>query len=161
VVAAVRSRAELLTSAPVVVGAVIVRRADLSTSAPIVLAAQRDHPPVLAGRWEFPGGRVEPGEDEPAAVVRECREELAADVVVGDRLGPDLVLPNGFLLRLYRAELAADAVPAANDHRAIRWLSAVQLSDVDWLPADRAVLPLVGRLLRPSTTGVSHEPRSS
>ena len=138
--AGVRQRALSLATAPVVVGAVIHDGAT-------VLAAQRDHPPALAGRWEFPGGRVEDGEDEPAALTRECREELTAEVEVGDRLGPDLVLPGGALLRLYTARLARGAQPVAGEHRAIRWVSEAQIGGLDWLDADRLVLPTVTALL--------------
>lgn len=130
----VRDRAEQLATAPVVVGAAI-------TAAGRVLAAQRDRPPSAAGRWEFPGGKVEPGEDERAALVRECREELAADIRVDGRLGPDLVLASGWVLRLYLAELAPGAQPVAGEHRAVRWVSADQLAGLNWLPADRIVLP--------------------
>ena len=131
-----RRRSEQLATAPVVVGAVV-------RDGKTVLAAQRARPPALAGRWEFPGGRVEAGEDERAALARECREELTADVVVGERLGPDLVLVNGWVLRLYLAELAPGAQPVAVEHRAIRWVSADELGDLDWLDADRIVLPIV------------------
>lgn len=137
---AARDRAIGLAGAPVVVGAVIQ---DGTT----VLAAQRDRPPAAAGRWEFPGGQVEDGEDERAALERECREELKAGVDVTDRLGPDLVLPNGRLLRLYAAKLAAGAEPVADEHRAIRWVSADQFGELDWLDADRLVLPAVATLL--------------
>lgn len=136
----VRERAEQLARVPVVVGAVLVAGGR-------VLAAQRDRPAHAAGRWEFPGGRVEAGEAEAAAVVRECREELAADVVVGDRVGPDVVLPNGWLLRLHAAALARGAEPVAAEHRALRWVSAAELAGLDWLDADRLVLAEVGALL--------------
>jgi 8-oxo-dGTP diphosphatase len=138
--AAVRDRAEQLADAPVVVGAVI-------TDGPVVLAAQRDRPPATAGRWEFPGGKVEPDEAEPAALTRECREELGADIEVGDRFGPDLVLANGWVLRLYLARLAPGARPVAGEHRALRWVSAGQFADLDWLDADRVVLPGLAAVL--------------
>jgi 8-oxo-dGTP diphosphatase len=130
----VRTRSEQLRTAPVVVGAAIVADGR-------VLTAQRDRPPAAAGRWEFPGGKVEPGEDERAALARECEEELAADVCVGDRLGPDLVLANGWVLRLYLARLADGALPVAAEHRQLRWVPVDRLSGVDWLPADRIVVP--------------------
>jgi 8-oxo-dGTP pyrophosphatase MutT (NUDIX family) len=57
-----------------------------------VLAAQRSYPAELADRWEFPGGKVEPGEVPSAALVREIREELGVDVVVHERLGDDVPL---------------------------------------------------------------------
>jgi 8-oxo-dGTP diphosphatase len=64
-----------------------------------VLAQQRAFPPEVAGRWELPGGRVEPGESVADALVRECRKELAIGVVPGEQLGPDVPLPGGYLLR--------------------------------------------------------------
>ena len=136
----VRDRAEQLATAQVVVGAVV---RDGGT----VLAAQRARPPSAAGRWEFPGGRVEAGEDERCALVRECREELTADVVVGERVGPDLVLPSGWVLRLYLAALAPGAQPVAAEHRALRWVSADQFIELDWLDADRIALPAVADAL--------------
>jgi 8-oxo-dGTP diphosphatase len=137
---AVRDRAEQLADAPVVVGAVI-------TDGATVLAAQRDRPQATAGRWEFPGGKVEPAEDEPTALARECKEELAADVEVGERLGPDLVLPNGWVLRLYLATLVPGARPVAGEHRALRWVTVAQFGDLDWLDADRVVLPGLAAVL--------------
>ena len=92
-------------TAPVVVATALRRDGRL-------LIAQRTRPPALAGRWELPGGRVEPGETEPAAVRRECREELGVSVLVGDRVGTDLPIEAG-LLRVYLAELAPDAPRAA------------------------------------------------
>lgn len=144
----VRARAEQLVTAPVVVGAAILGDGT-------VLAAQRDRPPVAAGRWEFPGGRVEAGEDERTALARECREELAADVLVEDRLGPDLVLANGWVLRIYLARLAPGAEPVVTEHRAMRWVSADQLAALDWLDADRIVLPALHPHLThcPTTSG--------
>jgi 8-oxo-dGTP diphosphatase len=149
---AVRDRAEQLADAPVVVGAAIVRDGT-------VLAAQRDHPPAAAGRWEFPGGKVEAGETEQAALTRECAEELAADVVVGPRLGPDLVLASGWLLRLYLATLAPGTEPMAAEHRALRWVPGDQLAEVAWLPADRVVLPGLGaHLLSPDRPAAAPRP---
>jgi len=124
----------------VVVGTVIV-------AGDAVLAQQRDWPVDAAGRWEFPGGRVEPGETEPEAVVRECREELGARVRVGARIGPDVPLPNGWTLRIYTAVLAGDERPVAREHRAVRWVTAAELADLDWLEPDRVVLPYVAGLL--------------
>jgi len=108
-----------------------------------VLAAQRSAPPALAGRWEFPGGKVEPGEPDTDALVRECREELGVAVEVLDRLGQDVVLPGGTaVLRVWTARLVA-GVPAAREHLALRWLAPHELDDVPWLAPD---LPLVDAL---------------
>lgn len=138
---AVRDRAAQLADAPVVVGAVI-RDGDT------VLAAQRDRPPAAAGRWEFPGGKVERDEDERVALVRECAEELAADVLVDERIGPDLVLANGWVLRLYTARLAPGARPVAGEHRALRWVPTDRLADLDWLDPDRVALCRILALCR-------------
>jgi 8-oxo-dGTP diphosphatase len=104
-----------------------------------VLVAQRARPPELAGRWELPGGKVAPGETEPAALARELAEELGLqvdDVIVGDRLGGDIALSDTMTLRAYLVRLIRGE-PHPHDHRALRWVSAVQLPDVDWVPADR------------------------
>ncbi len=135
-----RRRAEGLADATVVVGTAIVRgRA--------VLAQQRAYPAAVAGRWELPGGRVEPGESDVDAVRRECAEELGVDVRVGDPIGPDVALGRNMLLRVYRAELAEPgARPHPHDHQALRWLTPGRLGSVDWLPADRVLLPALRRL---------------
>jgi 8-oxo-dGTP diphosphatase len=117
----------------VVVGAALVSRGRL-------LAAQRDAPPALAGLWEFPGGKVEAGEDERDALVRECQEELGVTVEVGDLVG-EVPVPVG-VLRVYRASLLA-GVPQAREHTALRWLRPENLFDVAWIPVD---LELVQRL---------------
>ncbi len=110
-----------------------------------VLGAQRAAPPDLAGRWEFPGGKVEAGETEVAALVRECQEELGIQIAVGNRLGSDISLSDGsWVLRVWLARILT-GTPVAIEHRALRWLGADELTDVDWLPAD---LPLVAELQR-------------
>jgi 8-oxo-dGTP diphosphatase len=134
------ARAERLAAAAVVVAAAVVRDGR-------VLAAQRVRPPALAGRWELPGGRVEAGEDEPAAVVRECREELGTELVVDGRMSTDVPIDVG-VLRVYRARLAPDASePRAVDHLAIRWVDAAEATSLNWVDADRAVLADLLRLL--------------
>jgi 8-oxo-dGTP diphosphatase len=108
-----------------------------------VLAAQRAYPKSLAGQWELPGGKVEPGESDVAALVRECREELGVAIDVLDRVGADLpAVDPAFTLRVWWARVAAGE-PQPHQHSALRWLAADELDDVDWLPADRPlVVPL-------------------
>lgn len=97
-----------------------------------VLAARRRRPPG----WEFPGGKVEPGESEPEALVRECREELGVAVEVGGRLGPDVPVADGVVLRVWTGRVAAGE-PVAHEHAELRWVPVAELGDLDWLPADR------------------------
>jgi 8-oxo-dGTP diphosphatase len=122
----------------VVAGAVICRSA--------LLVAQRVRPPELAGRWELPGGKVMAGESEPEALARELAEELGIHVVVGERLGHDIDLDGTATLRAYRVELI-HGQPHPRDHRALRWVTAVDLNEVDWVPADRAWLAALSEIL--------------
>ena len=119
----------------VVVGAAIVR-------AGRVLAARRSAPAALAGGWEFPGGKVEPGESPAAALARECREELGVQITVGELLGSADVAP-GIVLQVHVAELIAGEPQPLQDHDELRWLAADELDEVPWLPADRPVLAAV------------------
>ena len=107
-----------------------------------VLAGRRSSPAHLAGRWEFPGGKVERGEDDGSALVRELREELQVEVEVGERLGDDLPIGATAVLRVYVCRLL-EGEPALVDHDEHRWLGAHELLDVPWIPVD---LPLVEQL---------------
>ncbi|RLQ03447.1 (deoxy)nucleoside triphosphate pyrophosphohydrolase [Micromonospora sp. BL1] len=109
-----------------------------------VLACERSAPPEVAGRWEFPGGKVEPGEAETDALARECVEELGVRVAVGARVGRDVRMAHGrSVLRVYAARLLHGDEPKVLEHAALRWLSAAELDSVDWLPAD---VPIVAAL---------------
>lgn len=124
----------------VIVGAAVVRSGSL-------LAQQRSYPAEAAGLWELPGGRVEPGESDAEALRRECSEELAVVVRVLERVGPEVELPGGSVLRIYAATLTGDGEPHPVEHRALRWLTAADLDSVEWLPADRVLLPDFRELL--------------
>ncbi|MDA2803327.1 (deoxy)nucleoside triphosphate pyrophosphohydrolase [Nocardiopsis suaedae] len=124
----------------IVVGAAIIRGG-------MLLGAQRAAPPNLRGRWELPGGKVDPGEAETDALVRECREELGVEVVLGERLGGDVAMPvrpggPRAVLRVWAARVA-EGEPRALEHLALRWLGAAELDEVDWLPAD---VPFLGEV---------------
>jgi 8-oxo-dGTP diphosphatase len=125
----------------VVVGAAIIE-------AGRVLACARTGPPEAIGRWEFPGGKVEPGETEQAALVRECVEELGVRVEVAGRVGADVPLGRGrAVLRVYTAGLVNGGRPMPLAHAELRWLAADQLDTVAWLPADEPIVAAVRSLL--------------
>ena len=125
----------------VIVAAVIIRDGR-------VLACERSAPPEVAGRWEFPGGKVEPGEDDAAALARECAEELGVRVRVGQRVGPDVPLAHGrAVLRVFAVTLLHGDTPRALEHAAMRWLGADELTSVPWLPADKPIVAELPALL--------------
>lgn len=109
-----------------------------------MLASRRTEPPALAGYWEFPGGKVEPGETDEQALVREIREELGVAIDIGARLGGDLPIGVAGVLRVYTGRIIAGE-PELRDHDEHRWLGVGELDEVRWLPVD---LPLVDELRR-------------
>lgn len=121
-----------------VVGAAIVRHG-------CVLAARRSSPPEAAGRWELPGGKVEPGESPETALVREIAEELGCAVTVDGWLDGESPIVPGFVLRV--AVCRTDDDPAPIEHDRIRWLMPEELDDVDWLEPDRPFLAELRELL--------------
>ncbi|MFF7248064.1 (deoxy)nucleoside triphosphate pyrophosphohydrolase [Embleya sp. NPDC008237] len=125
-----------MTGTRIVVGAAILHRGR-------VLAACRSAPAELAGGWEFPGGKVEPGESESAALVRECREELGATVRPVRRLPGAWPLARGYVLHVWLADLVAGEPRALQDHSALRWLGPDEMSDLAWLAPDRPAAELV------------------
>ncbi len=107
-----------------------------------VLAARRSAPASLAGRWELPGGKVDPGESDAAALTRELREELGVEVEVGEQIGPDVALGPRRVLRCLRARLLDPTRPIEpTEHDQVRWLTADELDEPDWLDADDELLP--------------------
>ena len=118
-----------------------------------VLVAQRSGGPY-DGCWEFPGGKVEPGEEELAALVREVGEELGVVVVPEAFLGEVVLdgvvaggVPGGSTLRVWSARAEPGAEVTAHEHSELRWLTAAELESLDWIPADRPLLPAVRALL--------------
>jgi 8-oxo-dGTP diphosphatase len=125
------------------VTAIVVAAAIVAGSPPRVLAAQRAYPAELAGRWELPGGKVDEGEDETEALVRECREELGVGIEVNERAGPDVPTVDGTaVLRVWWATVV-DGEPQPLEHAALRWLAADELDEVQWLSADLPVVEAI------------------
>ncbi|AUZ34233.1 DNA mismatch repair protein MutT [Arthrobacter sp. PGP41] len=131
----------------VVGGAVVDSLAEPS----LLLAARRSAPEELAGLWEFPGGKVESGEQPEAALARELFEELGIGVRLGSELPAEA--PQGWPLnsrasmRVWLAEVTRGQARPLEDHDELRW---VPLSDPEavlglpWIPAD---FPIVRALL--------------
>ena len=96
----------------------------------------------------FPGGKIEPGERPREALVREIREELDAVVEVGGLLKTvEYDYPVFHLtLHCFWCTLVGEALHL-NEHEAARWLSAGELGDVRWLPADEELMPLIAAAL--------------
>ena len=122
-----------------------------------LLAARRLGPPALAGLWELPGGKVEPGEEPIDALHRELAEELGLRTRLGARVGGDWPLPDGGVMRVWAAvPLAGSEVRPGPAHDLVTWLAAEDLGTIPWLEADVALLPDLARLLgqgRVSTSG--------
>ena len=112
-----------------------------------VLACRRTAPAHLAGLWEFPGGKVEPGESDEQALLRELQEELGVLVGVGARVGPELDLGGTAVMRVYLVTLL-DGEPVLTEHDAHRWLGPDELDEVPWIPADVPVLHALRAQLR-------------
>jgi len=98
-----------------------------------VLAAYR---PGADGGWEFPGGKVEPGESEAQAGARELREELDLEVEIGASLGPGVDISDKYRLHVYRATIV-HGEPVRREHAELRWFAATELVEADWLVPDR------------------------
>nr|MBQ4454482.1 (deoxy)nucleoside triphosphate pyrophosphohydrolase [Clostridia bacterium] len=105
-----------------------------------IFATQRGYGPYKDG-WEFPGGKIEPGETPEEALKREIREELDTEIEVGEPAGhieydyPEFHLSmDCFFCTLLSGSLTL------KEHEAARWLSPAELDSVSWLPADRSLI---------------------
>ena len=153
------------------VAAAVVDRLERPTT---LLCAARSYPPELAGRFELPGGKVEPGEAPLTALRRELAEEIGLAVRIGAELEPPagLAIPaprpssagspagrpeddapawpamNGYRIRVWLAEPAdsADRGAAGADHQQLQWMDLERLSELDWLEADIPIVEAIRAL---------------
>lgn len=105
-----------------------------------VFATQRGYG-EFQGWWEFPGGKIESGESPKEALKREIREELDAEIEVGELLQTvEWDYPNFHLtMHCFICRLLSESVHL-NEHEAATWLSSETLRTVKWLPADEILL---------------------
>ncbi len=120
----------------------------------VLLAARRSRPAELAGRWEFPGGKVDPGEEPLQALHRELAEELGVEVELGAELpGPDdgaWIITDRHVLRLWYARITHGEPRPLIEHDEVRWLAVASSPDLDWLEGDvRIVDALVRQVSAP------------
>ena len=105
------------------------------------MACQRPAHKARGLKWEFVGGKVEPGESKQQALIRECREELAVTVEVGevfmevDHVYPDLTVH----LTLFHAAIA-EGEPQRLEHNEIRWITVEEIDQYEFCPADKEIL---------------------
>ena len=111
-----------------------------------IIIAQRKSSDHLSGKWEFPGGKIEPGETPEVCLARELKEEFDIDVAIGEHLGSNVHHYDHVSIELmaYRASWVGGAIKM-NDHKAYRWVTIDQLTEFDFAPAD---VPLVDMLRR-------------
>lgn len=121
-----------------VVGAIIQRGRT-------VFAARRNPGKSAGGLWEFPGGKVEPGETPEEALTRELQEELSIRVSVGPFIDESVSEIAGATIELscYTADLVAEEPVSSTDHDAMTWVDLDELDQLEWAPGD---VPIIERL---------------
>ncbi len=114
-----------------------------------VFCAQRKANGPLGGKWEFPGGKLESGEDGKSAIIREIREELGIEIEVESLVMTTEHQYDSFSLTMhaYLGKKKAGKI-TLYEHQDSKWLDADQLHDLDWAAADLPVVDAVLQLLR-------------
>lgn len=108
--------------------------------------AQRPEGKSLAGYWEFPGGKLEAGESPEQALVREIKEEFAADIEILDYVNEASYDYNfgRVVMKTYEAKLLSEKLTLL-EHQDSTWLSPSELSTLNWAPVDRPAVDLISK----------------
>ncbi len=112
-----------------------------------VLVTQRGPAMKHPGKWEFPGGKIEPGESDEASVIRELKEELAIDFMITGKLKEYEFDYGNFKIELvpFTGKIISGTI-TLSEHMNYAWLLPEQLLSLDWLPADIAIVQEVIKL---------------
>lgn len=124
-----------------VVAAIIIRKDQ-------VFATQRGYG-EWKGWWEFPGGKMEPGESPQEALIREIREELDAEITIGPLVETiEWDYPKFHLtMHCFICTLVSEDIHL-NEHEAAAWLTKETLRSVKWLPADEGLIPKIEAVIK-------------
>ncbi|ARJ21866.1 DNA mismatch repair protein MutT [Bacillus mycoides] len=114
-----------------VVGAVIINEKNE------ILCALRSPTMSLPNYWEFPGGKINEGEEPKDALIREIKEELGCTITVGEKIEELEHEYENIIVHLttYKARIEL-GTPKAFEHTELRWISTKKLKDLEWAPAD-------------------------
>lgn len=109
----------------------------------MILATQRGYGEMKGG-WEFPGGKLEPGENSVEALKREIKEELDTEIEVGDLLETvEYDYPTFHLsMDCFLCTLLSNTI-VLKEHEASKWLSFEDIDNLNWLPADKCLIPKI------------------